>query len=697
MRSELQKASQIFKMSPLWFLQKLLMVLLVLLISSLTAAYEIPTHKMITEQAIPQSSNYSGFSRIFQLDSARSIINGSDLEDKLFPIIRPRNHFFDPTNGEGLSTSGLPIGEPSLAWGYDGGNSFFSNDYSWTKAREYLYISLTGKDFNGNLIAVTGEERSEYFLKTYRSVGQVMHLIQDLASPAHVRNDLHLPIGLEGDLYEHYVDEQYNPDWAIWYPTVQLGQFPDFWSSSLGLATFTNRNFISQDTNFDNLNIDGQPYYTFPQIAGIVTTNESIVTQFGGMTNVLVDYERNVILDNYTGEIFTNDRLTAFSVFDFEAQELLGRPVYSINDFTLESAANILVRRAVGYSAGLLDYFFRGQIQFVLVDETHVRIRNLSPEPLSNGVIEIYYDNLQNERVFLSDIVVSIPLAPGESTAVIELNPPADNLNPGKYWLVFQGTLGAEEGAVIGSYGLWWIEDWNQELEDGHVWYTTLIDPLRNLTAPGGTIQTTVEEGVLIMQNIVPPGTQLGTSSPGNTDGSQVNEVFIGLFPPDPDEIIDDFPDIFPLTIYPETELQVKIDAMDINALVTGPQCPDAPDHQSASAFQIIDFDFNNGTTLQLTKPDQGFAFAGDIVIDIPLGEEIAINLYALFELNGVPFDEPLELESIALVQQFFAPSCDPITESVEQFLSVSREIARALLTFRCANFGLMGEKLKTE
>jgi hypothetical protein len=235
---------------------------------------------------------------------------------------------------------------------------------------------------------------------------------------------------------------------------VKLSQFVDFWNSSQGLAVFTNHNFISQDTNFDNFNFSGQLYYPSPQINGIVTETENVTNQFGVPISVQVDYGRNVIQDAYTGDVINNDRLTAFSVFDFEAQEILGERVYSVNDFTAQSAANILVRRAVGYSAGLLDYFFRGRMvaqsdKWTATSQPDVKITNSSEEAM-NGTFSLYYDDNKGQRkpaASWSDVM----LAPGESKDGFTFSLPTDIREDGTYVLVFRGTLGAEADAVAGK------------------------------------------------------------------------------------------------------------------------------------------------------------------------------------------------------------------------------------------------------
>jgi hypothetical protein len=50
----------------------------------------------------------------------------------------------------------------------------------WGDARDYYYWALT---------ATSGTDRETYFAKTFQALGQVSHLLQDMAVPAHVRND----------------------------------------------------------------------------------------------------------------------------------------------------------------------------------------------------------------------------------------------------------------------------------------------------------------------------------------------------------------------------------------------------------------------------------------------------------------------------------------------------------------------------
>jgi len=119
---------------------------------------------------------------------------------------RAFNHFHDPLkdwDNAGLDSivdvpyRGRYWRDPTSAilWGLDPDNQDFSRnttgDWSWGMAREYYYIYLTGKDFEGNVVANTKDEREANFADSFRSLGQVMHLIEDMSVPLHTRNDVH--------------------------------------------------------------------------------------------------------------------------------------------------------------------------------------------------------------------------------------------------------------------------------------------------------------------------------------------------------------------------------------------------------------------------------------------------------------------------------------------------------------------------
>ncbi len=164
------------------------------------------------------------------------IERGSLVED--WPMgLRARTHFYDPVNEIGLTD--LPPVIPqhqdhAMSRARDGINF----DYSWVDAREYYYRALTSQ---------TKEERDENFARTFRALGQVIHLIEDMAVPAHTRNDNHAPIIGGTDFYERTIR---NIPQGATGEAKSFDRLDYYWDSDTGegLAEYTNYNLISDET-----------------------------------------------------------------------------------------------------------------------------------------------------------------------------------------------------------------------------------------------------------------------------------------------------------------------------------------------------------------------------------------------------------------------------------------------------------------
>ncbi len=179
-------------------------------------------------------------------------------------------------------------------------------------------------------------------------------------------------------------------------------------------------------------------------------------------------------MDNFLGgPPVTNPRASSFSVFDEDLQRLapgFGRS-FSLNEFNFRAAHDFLVPRAVAYSAGLINYFFRGKIDFV-VDPNPANpggflIKNLGPEPMK-GKFALYYDDRNGDRhpvpdaggsALVWDTTVLLASASGLLNAGANL--PVPGFTPpttpapkvlGEYMLVFSGDMG-EEKQDAGSIG----------------------------------------------------------------------------------------------------------------------------------------------------------------------------------------------------------------------------------------------------
>ena len=611
------------------------------------------------------------------------ILDGANFEDagNIFTG-RFYNHFHNPLKSSleaGLDDFFffVPVtGESALLWAQDAHPAGGNSEWSWQTVRDYFYYGLT---------ALNLSDREIYLAKTFEGLGHQIHLIQDMSQPAHVRNDAHpidglgwwvagleswaknnpatindytninniLPVGPQSSPSFKPITQFFDTDQYDGTGFTLPSGFGNF-----GLSEYTNANYFSDDTI--NSPFD-RHHFTYPLIPLNLCEDDA---PSNSLATTQVYASRNPCDTNPI------DHFLAVDVLDDPNNHYL----YTLDPRVHEDYAKDLIPRAVGYSAAMIDYFFRGQLQIVPIDDTQFKIRNFSQEPLNDGIIEIYYDNGSNQRLpLISPYSVSSPIGPGESTAAIELSPPPDNKSPNRYWAIFRGTLGAESDAVIGSFGLWWIEEWNRDLEDGHSWYATINDPLLNRTAPGGAIQSEVQDGTLVMTNSVPAGTQWGPLplDPNLTDGNQTNEVFIGISPHSFPSELDNFPDLFPIPVQPETELRMKVDAFDINEIPSGPICPELPTEQSSDAFQIISVDLTDGTILQFTRPGQEASLPNNIIYNIPIGEDVVVNIYSVLQANGISITPSLGIKNISVIQQFFAPSCEPSFSPVEQNIQV--------------------------
>lgn len=115
------------------------------------------------------------------------IRDGANFEDD-FP--RSLNHFFNPLNGQGLSL-GVVVGNPSPAWALEdkgeinGTLGYGKQEFSYRDARRFFLDALT---------VPARADRDKNFGMLFQTLGQVIHHVQDMAQPQHVRNDQHLEL-----------------------------------------------------------------------------------------------------------------------------------------------------------------------------------------------------------------------------------------------------------------------------------------------------------------------------------------------------------------------------------------------------------------------------------------------------------------------------------------------------------------------
>ncbi len=134
--------------------------------------------------------------------TTRSILGwmqeGSKLEDAKHRQARSQHHFYDPTRNagldnrtdypdwEGLVTKFSPFdlrGESALFWITTGTSSTGypkDNQETWSATRNKFYSALTSN---------VASDCEQYFAEMFLAVGHILHMLEDIGSPAHTRND----------------------------------------------------------------------------------------------------------------------------------------------------------------------------------------------------------------------------------------------------------------------------------------------------------------------------------------------------------------------------------------------------------------------------------------------------------------------------------------------------------------------------
>ena len=277
---------------------------------------------------------------------------------------RYRHHFYNPLTGEGLT--GPFLGLPSPAWGLEDQGEIPDQDFSLRDAREYFYRSLTTSE---------KPHREGMMALTLRTIGQIIHLIQDAAQPEHTRNDSHA----SGSLYETLTDKKRKDLVYDGYPVVVFNDARKYFhtmspggeiQTGEGIAEYSNRGFVSTGTNFlfDGSNVISDLGFPFPEFDP--TTELTIdITQLIPGTHLRGDlsFFGNLVADTKTGRSAFNPFMTTLSIFDADLRNYKITPgrLFTLNRFNFEVAHGLLIPRAVGYSAGFIDYFFRGRLEVV--------------------------------------------------------------------------------------------------------------------------------------------------------------------------------------------------------------------------------------------------------------------------------------------------------------------------------------------
>ena len=397
----------------------------------------------------------------------------------------------------------------------------------------------------------TTDDRKRLFARTFRSVGQVAHLLQDMAVPAHVRNDMqgHLyfskilydkiggnPINWFGNNFEAYVLKNSStiqsggavPStnglklWDLWDSTAYASSNQDIDSTGIGLAEKTAANFLSQDKMLDAYKMLNK--YKHPSIDDCKLVKETITIENGKTKDkYYFRMQKGLKVQHLAGTSILNRFGLHIESLDF------------LDDECFKEYANYLVPKAVDYSTALINYFFRGTLEISMPDRYLYSIADGSKLKTIGGVQQEYFDYIKAKvknttpgeatpaggklwaiakykkiKHYQPALASDVPLATDRETdfsySVSAEIPNTTNLAEAEEFkfnfagdpipagitdltlqVVYRGTLGTEDGAVA-------VSPWKNLTEPTHLGFFNNTDYMYFSKYPSGYAMTTADE-----------------------------------------------------------------------------------------------------------------------------------------------------------------------------------------------------------
>lgn len=320
------------------------------------------------------------------------------------------------------------------------------NHFTYEDARQNMWFALTGQvNRPGGSNTETDAQREtdaidRYFgwATSFRSLGDTIHLMEDGAQPQHVRNDPHGPILTSGEQQafegytnarvlniagkaNSYVQEFFALPNSLSLPSISAGTYPvvafstplRFFTTRLGTDS-TNPTMVNADSRYGLLDYTNRGFFTggtLPGSTGVdfVEPSPTIDSSYtsvpqpcvagaslaGSVTHLTCTHLTHAVPDNvdsgYVDALpqgFSQPPLLLQSAWSQVLPgSMIARPHsgYMIGVEEFQTQANLAIPRAIGYSAGMLNYFFRGQLAVTAPTEQIVAVLNQGAQHTMNA------------------------------------------------------------------------------------------------------------------------------------------------------------------------------------------------------------------------------------------------------------------------------------------------------------------------
>lgn len=245
----------------------IIVALSICFVPRLVLAYDATlAHPLLAEQGYRHWRQLGPWAEV---DQARTLLQqGASDEDR--PVCRVLNHFYNPLTNQGLSLWGRQIGVSAITW-------LHLDDY-----QSSAWNSCSGRGGDFGWTASLNQVQNNSLNEAWLGLGHNLHLLTDMASPAHVHNDQHL----EGDNYETWVRADLTADSDLsWAVNLDMSVPCDSATTCLQrLAQFTAKRALSRDWSaLENLPADAEL-----DAGGKVWTDQGLIAKYDELTDSLI-------------------------------------------------------------------------------------------------------------------------------------------------------------------------------------------------------------------------------------------------------------------------------------------------------------------------------------------------------------------------------------------------------------------------
>jgi hypothetical protein len=369
------------------------------------------------------------------------LLAGAALEGS--PAARTRNHYYDPNTRRGLVVRGTLLrmffslfGDREI--GGSLGDGVAAPDWAVAQGND-LALSATLDALERSASAATPDERKRALGRALVGIGALMHLVEDMAAPAHVRDDFdgamtRVPGSSVWDRrspYEYYVERRFG---RLGVPAPAKGQtipaLPHLRDYFVTLAEWVAPRFFSSGTlPAPVAGAEGQAPAEMLERAGrgLARPQPQVPPPaIGGMVGT-------------GGDVLASEDVPALAVYTIDPRDQ--SMAITLDPRTHAAYAQVLLPRAVLWAAGVLRFVARGRLAWV-----DGNLHNRGPQ-LANGAVTVLTEDSQGTRRTLAGAIAfpAAPVAPGGAIGHL-----AVPLPPGTKRLiaVFRGTDGAGEPLV---------------------------------------------------------------------------------------------------------------------------------------------------------------------------------------------------------------------------------------------------------